>query len=101
MLSVMVILDGGSRRDAAKAGGVTLQRVRDWVLRFNAEGPDGLILPRRTGQASILNAEQRRALIEIVEFGPILALHEVVRWRLIDLALGVRDELSLSITKQK
>ncbi|WP_429278334.1 helix-turn-helix domain-containing protein [Novosphingobium gossypii] len=31
----------GRRNDAAKIGGVTLQIVRDWVIRFNAEGPDG------------------------------------------------------------
>jgi len=43
LLSLTVILDGGSRSDAAKAGGVTLQIVRDWVLRFNAEGSNGLI----------------------------------------------------------
>jgi transposase len=42
LLALAVILDGGSRREAAKVGGVTLQIVRDWVLRFNAEGPDGL-----------------------------------------------------------
>ena len=37
-----VIMDGDSRSEAAKAGGATLRIVRDWVLRFNAEGPDGL-----------------------------------------------------------
>jgi transposase len=31
-----LILDGGSPSDAAKVAGVTLQIVRDWVLRFNA-----------------------------------------------------------------
>jgi transposase len=40
LLSLAVILDGGRRSDAARFGGVTLQIVRDWVLRFNAEGPD-------------------------------------------------------------
>ena len=38
------------RDDAAmriRFGGVTLQIVRDWVLRFNAEGPDGLISRKR------------------------------------------------------
>jgi len=100
LLSLAVILDGGSRSDAAKAGGVTLQIVRDWVLRFNAEGPDGLISRKAPGKASILNNEQRRALVEIVESGPIPASHGVVRWRLIDLAQWVRDEFGLSITKQ-
>jgi transposase len=86
--------------DAARAGGVTLQIVRDWVLRFNAEGPDGPISRKAPGKVSILNDEQHRALVEIVESGPIPASHGVVRWRLIDLAQWVRDEFGLSITKQ-
>ena len=36
LLAIALILDGGSRREAAKLAGVTLQIVRDWVLRFNA-----------------------------------------------------------------
>ena len=35
LLALAVILDGGSRGDAARTGGVGLQVVRDWVLRFN------------------------------------------------------------------
>ena len=42
LLALAVICAGGTRRDAALAGGVGLQTVRDWVLRFNAQGPDGL-----------------------------------------------------------
>jgi transposase len=38
LLALAVIYDGGARREAAKLGDVTLQIVRDWVLRFNAEG---------------------------------------------------------------
>jgi len=47
LLAVALILDGGSRSEAAKIAGVTLQIVRDWVLRFNEGGPDGLA--RRQG----------------------------------------------------
>ena len=28
---------------AVAGGGVTLQIIRDWVLKFDADGPDGLI----------------------------------------------------------
>jgi hypothetical protein len=42
-LAVALILDGRSRSEAAKVAGVTLQIVRDWVLRFNESGPDGLV----------------------------------------------------------
>ena len=33
----------GIPKDAARLGGVGLQIVRDWLMRFNASGPDGLI----------------------------------------------------------
>ena len=41
LLALAVIYDGGSRTEAARVGGVGLQIVRDWVVRFNSEGPDG------------------------------------------------------------
>ena len=79
LLALGLILDGGSRSEAAKAAGVTLQIIRDWVIRFNADGPDGLVSRRAPGKTSILNGEQRRALAEQVEAGPIPAAHGVVR----------------------
>lgn len=100
LLALALILDGSSRSEAATASGVTLQVVRDWVIRFNTDGPDGLISRKAPGKASILNDEQRRALAQQVEAGPIPAAHGVVRWRLIDLAQWVWDEFGLSITKQ-
>ena len=42
LLALAAIYDGASRGEAAKIGGVTLQIVRDWVVRFYAEGPAGL-----------------------------------------------------------
>jgi transposase len=99
LLAMALILDGGSRSDAAKIAGVTLQIVRDWVLRFNADGPDGLATRKAPGRASILNNEQRVRLTEIVEAGPIPAAHGVVRWRLADLAQWVWDEFQVSVTR--
>src|ERR1700735_3477939 len=71
LLALALIYDGGSRTQAAAAGGVTLQVVRDWVLRFNAHGPGGLIDRTAPGQPSRLNDEQRAALAAMVENGPI------------------------------
>lgn len=100
LLAIAAILDGGSRSYAALVGGVTLQIVRDWVLRFNAEGPDGLATRKAPGRQTILNDEHRRALKEIIEAGPIPAVHGVVRWRIIDLAQWLWDEFKISISKQ-
>ena len=99
MLALAVILDGGSRSEAARVAGVTLQIVRDWVLRFNAGGPDGLTTRKALGRAAILNDEQRARLAAVVEAGPIPAAHGVVRWRLCDLAQWLWDEFQLSITR--
>lgn len=100
LLAVASILDGGSRSEAAKIGGVTLQIVRDWVIRYNAAGPDGLKSRKAPGKSPILNDAQRQALTAQVEAGPIPAAHGVVRWRLIDLAQWIWDEFGLSISKQ-
>ena len=35
LLALAEVCDGGSRSDAARVGGVGLQTIRDWVLRFN------------------------------------------------------------------
>lgn len=99
MLALAVILDGGSRSEAARVAGVTLQIVRDWVLRFNEDGPEGLATRKAPGKASILNDEQRARLAEMVEAGPIPAAHGVVRWRIVDLAQWIWDEFGLSVTR--
>ena len=100
LLALAAISEGQSRSDAATIGGVGLQTVRDWVLRLNALGPDGLLDRKAPGPAPKLDEEQRRALTSMVESGPIPAIHGVVRWRLIDLAQWLWDEFGLSISKQ-
>ena len=99
LLAMSVIYDGDSRAAAARVGGVGRQIVRDWVERFNAEGPDGLIDRKAPGNAPKLNDEQRAALARIVERGPIPAVDGVVRWRLIDLTVWVWDEFRVSLSE--
>lgn len=97
LLALAEIYDGGTRSDAARIGGVTLQSVRDWVLRFNAKGPDGLFDQKPPGPKPKLDDVQRAALKQIVEQGPIPAVHGVVRWRLIDLVQWISDEFGVSL----
>ena len=99
LLSIAVILDGGSRSDAARTGGVGLQVVRDWVLRFNEGGPEALRTRKAPGKASILSNEQRQRLADVVEAGPKPYLDGVVRWRLADLVEWVRDEFGVSVSR--
>jgi len=99
LLALAAIYDGGSRGDAASIRSVGLQTVRDWVLRFNATGPDGLVDGKAPGQTPKLNEAQRQALVRIVESGPIPAVHGVVRWRLIDLMQWVWEEFGISLSE--
>lgn len=100
LLALAAIYDGSSRGDAAELAGVGLQTVHDWVLRFNAEGPDGLINRKAPGKPPLLNEDQRRELAEVVERGPIPAVDGVVRWRLIDLAQWVYETHAITASKQ-
>jgi transposase len=97
LLALAEIYDGGSRTDAARLGGVTLQSVRDWVLRFNAHGPTGLIDLKAPGRQPKLNDAQRLALKAMIEAGPIPAVHGVVRWRLVDLVQWLSEEFAVSL----
>ena len=97
LLALAEIYDGGSRSDAARIGGVTLQIIRDWVLRFNAGGPDRLVNGKAPGNRPKLNAAQRQALAEVVERGPIPSIHGVVRWRRKDLVRWIFEEFRIEM----
>jgi transposase len=100
LLALAAIYEGATRTEAAKIGGVTLQIVRDWVLKFNAHGPDGLIDRKAPGQPPRLKGEHRAALAAIIESGPIPAIHGVVRWRIVDLCQWVWEEFRVVVAKQ-
>src|SRR6266404_2774718 len=84
--------DKSMRTEAARIGGVGLQIIRDWVMRFNARGAAGLLDGKSPGQPSKLNDVQRQAMVRMIESGPIAAIHGVVRWRLIDLSQWIYEE---------
>ena len=97
LLALASIYDGCSRQYASEIGGVTVQIVRDWVLRFNERGPAGLINTKAPGGRAKLNDAQRQALGKIVESGPIPAVHGVVRWRRKDLVQWLFQEFRVSV----
>ena len=66
LLSLAAVLDGMDREQAARIGGMDRQTLRDWVHRFNEQGPDGLKDIRAKGGVARLTAEQLRAFGEIV-----------------------------------
>ncbi|SFH15276.1 Homeodomain-like domain-containing protein [Methylobacterium gossipiicola] len=72
-----------------------MQTVRDWVLAFDAHGPDGLLDGKAPGARPRLNANQREALRALLEHGPTPAAHGVVRWRLCNLVQINPEDLIL------
>ena len=95
LLSIASVLDGMSRAEAAKIGGMDRQTLRDWVHRFNAHGPAGLKDNRRRGNPRRLSAAQQAELTEIVETGPDRAVEGVVRWRRIDLQRVIEERFGV------
>ena len=100
LLALAAIYEGATRTEAAKIGGVTLQIVRDWVMKFNAHGAEGLLDRKAPGQPSRLNDVHRAALAAIIESGPIPAVHGVVRWRIVDLCQWIFEEFRVVVAKQ-
>jgi Winged helix-turn helix len=74
LLAIAAVLDGASRTEAARIGGMDRQTLRDWVIRFNDQGPDGLINIPSPGLPAKLNTMHRAFLARIVEEGPIPAI---------------------------
>src|SRR5262244_2843863 len=97
LLAIAAVLDGASREEAATIGGMDRQTLRDWVIRFNEQGPDGLINIPSPGVPPKLNSRHKAFLARIVEEGPISAIHGVVRWRACDLIMRLYEEFGLSV----
>lgn len=95
LLALAAIYDGMSRSQAARVGGMDRQTLRDWVHRFNEEGPDGLLNRPPPGRQSWLSADQMRALAEIVETGPDPETDGVVRWRRVDLKHVIEERFGI------
>jgi len=95
LLSLAAVLDGLNRTEAARIGGMDRQTLRDWVHRFNAHGPHGLLDSWSKGPEPRLSAEQRAEIAQLVETGPDKAVHGVVRWRRIDLQRVILDRFGV------
>ena len=98
LLAIAAVLDGAAREEAAKIGGMDRQTLRDWVIRFNDQGPDGLINKSSPGAPGKLSKEHRAFLARLVEEGPIPAIHGVVRWRACDLIMRLHEEFGISVS---
>jgi transposase len=94
--AIAAILDGKSRAEAARIGGMERQTLRDWVHRFNTEGPDGLKNLRPPGRPPKLTSAQQAELAGIIANGPDQrAQGAVSRWRLADVVRVIRDRFGI------
>ena len=100
LLALAQVIDGGSRREAARAGAMDRQTLRDWVHRYNAEGIEGLCDRPRSGRPPQLSDAQLAELACLVEAGPELAVQRVVRWRCVDLQGEIKARFGVEISER-
>lgn len=95
LMALAGIADGLSRTEAAAMGLMDRQTLRDWVHRFNAHGPDGLMDLKPSGRKPKLNSAERATLKEIVVAGPDRVKDWVVRWRCTDLVKVIKTRFGV------
>lgn len=97
ILAIAMVLAGYSRQAAAEAQAMERQTLRDWIIRYNEHGLEGLADRPRSGRPALLNAEQEALLDGWVEQGPDLAKDGVVRWRRFDLRERIRQQFGVTM----
>jgi transposase len=97
LLAIALVLEGVSRQAAAHQTGMDRQSLRDWVHRYNETGLDGLVSRVGSGRPPKLTAAQMAELREMVLTGPDPDVHQVARWRCIDLRYEVARRFSVSV----
>ena len=100
LLALATIYEGASRTQAARVGRGPRPIIRSWLVMFTADGPGGLSDPKPPGQPPRLMDIHHTALIKMIEQGPDLQVHGVVRWRLIDLARRLEEDFQLEVSIQ-
>ncbi len=92
LFGIANILDGMSREQAATHAGMTRQTLRDWVLRYNERGIEGL-KDRFVGPECKLTPEQEKEIETLVLRGPEGTL---VRWRRVDLQKEIEKRYAVT-----
>jgi transposase len=86
ILAVANALDGMSREEAARSAGMDRQTLRDWVIRYNAHGVEGLADRWNGGRPPMFNAREQAELMRIVLAGPDPETSGISAYTLEDLA---------------
>ena len=80
LLALAAVLDGVSREQVARTGGMDRQTLRDWVHRFNEAGVEGLRDRARPGRPCLLVEELLPELAALIADGPRIERDGVVKY---------------------
>lgn len=86
LLAIANALSGMNRQAAARSAGMDRQTLRDWVLRYNADGIEGLCDRWGDGRPPRLAAEEQAALAQAILAGPDPEMDGLSAYTLEDLA---------------
>jgi transposase len=86
--------------NAARQTGMDRQTLRDWVLRYNEHGVDGLASRKPPGAAPRLSPAQMSELCDLVLAGPDAKTNKVVRWRCVDLREEVTQRFRVTVPER-
>jgi transposase len=100
LLAIALVLENHRREAAAQLNGMDRQTLRDWVLRYNAEGVAGLSSRCSPGRPPALNEVQMEELRTMVLEGPDLERNRVVRWRCADLRAEIASRWSVGVAER-
>jgi transposase len=70
LLAIANALSGMNRKEAAEAAGMDRQTLRDWVIRYNTHGLDGLYDCWGDGRPPRLDPQEQAELMRTVLAGP-------------------------------
>jgi transposase len=99
ILALANALAGMSRERAARQAGMDRQTLRDWVIRFNAEGVGGLRDRPRSGRPPFLDEGQMATFKARVLRGPDPERDGVSSWTAKDLCRIVEDRFGVSYSE--
>jgi|SRR5215210_80388 len=100
ILAIALVLEGGSREAAARAVGAQRQTLRDWVIRYNAEGLAGLKNRPKPGRTPRLRGADLKAFDRLVDEGPDIAVDKLVRWRCTDLKAVAKERFGVALSER-
>ena len=96
LLMVALVLEGVGRAEAGRVVGMDRQAVRDWLHRYNAEGPEGLRDRPRGGTACFLDDDRLAVVRGWMASGPDVARDGVVRWRVGDIRRKIEEAFGVA-----